>query len=487
MAALESFKTLSESIPEWLERLEHVARQVAERHAEFARLSRSDSLTSFDAHRLRKQQNGSTESLRPIDERMTRPTSPPAAPPPPPAPFTPPALTPDNSAPDAATSNRPSTPASPIAAVAATATLTPPTTATARVPIDPSSRHLFQTFREQAAAARRKRKSSASLHSQASGPPRARSRRSLIVLYDGAVQDGLAALVRRVAGARNALRKARLAASAAARLAGLGVEESPFAGARPDAGRLRLPKVPRLPRGDGMFGAPVADPRGEAFEELDRELEAAQSLCEVAAHQFLREGGCKEEMEGTRERFETCAGIAGAMVERLGKEQEEKQIWKVEEEKQRWKAEEESGDGKIEIDDVAAMNEVRGNDPLAIDVRIDAAPTIDAIESRHAPMVYGIKMDEHPKIDNTSAHAAPNIHAIAMEHSLKVEPIQVDVALDTGIAIEPAPPEKRPTVDAADMGINIDSMTAADAMVAIDNEPTDFKIDLTAFRRTRRM
>ena len=521
MAALESFETLHASIPEWIERLDQVARQVVERQTEFARLAQSESLTSLEAHKLRKPKNGSTESLRPINDRTDRPTSPSAAPPPAapprasptPAPFTPPALTPDNSAPDADTSNRPVTPASPPAApTAPSPSAAAPTSATTRVPVDPASRHLFQTFREQAALARRKRKSSASSASQASGaasgggrpPPRARTRRSLIVLYDGAVQEGLAALVRRVAGARNSLRKARLAAGAAARLARLGAaEESPFADA---AGGLRLPKVPRLPRGEGKFVAEVPDPVREAVEEVDRELEAAQSLCEVAAHQFLREGGCAEELEGTRERFEACRGVAGAVVERLRKEEEA-------ESERRGKTLDKVGANGIEIDH-AATNGITAGDPLAIDGQIGGAPAVDTAEGEAAAKLNGIEIDEpkidhpkidepkidHPKIDEAQSNITSNLRTIEVAKPLRSEPFQMDIALDNGIAIDPMLPSKRPAVDAADMGIQIepvtatgavdikmDSAAAVDNMIAIDNEPGDFKIDLTAFRRTRRM
>ena len=54
-----------------------------------------------------------------------------------------------------------------------------------------------------------------------------------------------------------------------------------------------------------------------AFEDADKELEAAQNLCEAAAHQFLRDGDCSEEIGGTKQKFEHCLDISRKEAEKL--------------------------------------------------------------------------------------------------------------------------------------------------------------------------
>lgn len=68
--------------------------------------------------------------------------------------------------------------------------------------------------------------------------------------------------------------------------------------------------IKRLPRAP----SPNAN---QSFDKADGDLEAAQNLCEVAAHQFLRDGDCGEELAGTRERFEDCFMTAKEEVQRL--------------------------------------------------------------------------------------------------------------------------------------------------------------------------
>lgn len=76
-----------------------------------------------------------------------------------------------------------------------------------------------------------------------------------------------------------------------------------------------------------IFGA---DDKLSAFDEADKDLEVTQNLCETAAHQCLRDGDCRLEIEGMRKRFENCRIIAEREVERLkeeeAREQEEKEI-----------------------------------------------------------------------------------------------------------------------------------------------------------------
>ena len=267
MAASQSFAELQDNIPNWIKKLDQLSRQVNERYAEFTRLSRT-SIGSIGS--IRRKKTGSTESLRPQDgvERGLR------------------------------TSDSPE----------------PPSTPKERTEVDPDNKRVFQDAREQSQA-RRKRKSSTIL-SGASGPQRFRSRMSLIVYYDSAIQQRFEWLVRSISGARNTLRKAKTSASLKFRVASMGMEESPFAGSRTDAS-LRNPNLARLPRGSGPY---MTDGISfEPYDLVDKNLEAAQSLCELGAHQFLRDGTCTEELSSTREKFEECLRIAGEQVAITGK------------------------------------------------------------------------------------------------------------------------------------------------------------------------
>lgn len=270
MDGRESFAYLRDNLPAWTSKLHELSRLVAERHAEFTRLSQTSSFDSF-----RRKRTGSTESLRPND-------------------------TPTH---EKSTFAVPEPPASPI-----------------RIEINPSNKHLFKEYREE--KLRRKRKSGSVL-SGASGPQKFRSRMSAIVYYDSAVQEGFEMLVRQISGARNNLRKGRTAASFKARISSLQMEESPFGGE--GSIQLRNPNIPRLPK--CRNGPYITDTNAhEAFDQADKLLEAAQSLCEVGAHQFLRDGNCAEEIAATKERFEHCLRVAKQQAAILqAEEQKEKE------------------------------------------------------------------------------------------------------------------------------------------------------------------
>ena len=337
VSALTAFQTVSSSLPEWLTSLETLSRQVSDRHAEFTRLSQTSPFTS-----MRRKKNNSTESLRPNDEEHQRdevddvhiesPTTQDMAPPPFPAavPLSPP---------DEPTTLNPASPA----------------------PLGPNGRsnqHPFQATldRETAALAaqhnlRRKRKS-ASLSSthNAFAPSlnnphhRSRARMSLIVYYDSAIQEGFQILVRGIASARNTLRKGRTAASLRSRKAGQGSYEAGNEGlkawrAQKEAARRANGNENRNGNDHGVVhggGGREGMARPDRFDIVDKVLEEAQSLCEIGAHSFLRDGNCLEEIKDARERFETCSKIVQEEVVIL--EEEEKREKEREEEKEREKA-----------------------------------------------------------------------------------------------------------------------------------------------------
>ncbi|KAI4167206.1 MAG: hypothetical protein LQ343_007392 [Gyalolechia ehrenbergii] len=260
MDALKSFVHLTDSIPDWLVKLDELAVQVAEQHSRFSRLSQSQ----FTEFRLSKKHD-STESLRPPKDDLDDPSSP--------------ALL------------DPFAPSKKI----------PPTS-------QPGANILVKQIR-------RKRKSGSAELSAASGPQRYRTRSLVIVYYDSAIQEAFEQLVRSIAGARNNLRKGRTAASFKARMASMGMRED-----EDDQGYPALsPKV--MIKRASRVSPPTESP---SFRKADEDLDAAQNLCEVAAHQFLREGDCGEEIAGTRKRFEECLETAKAEVEKLQAEEANK-------------------------------------------------------------------------------------------------------------------------------------------------------------------
>ena len=372
MDALNSFTTLADSIPNWLERVEKLSQQVSDRYAEFTRLSRNAGTIGS----IRRKKTGSTESLRPNDDTQQPVT----------------------------TSNLVAAP--------------PPV----RVDVNPDSKRLFQDFRDQA---RRKRKST-SIMTGASGPQRFRQRYSLIVYYDSSIQEGFEWLVRSISGARNNLRKGKTAASFKARLTSLGMEESPFIGDRTDLS-LRNPHLPRFPRSYGRFMTDGSSSPTEAFDSVDKELEAAQSLCEVGAHQFLRDGNCCEELSGTMERFNSCLKTAQAQIE----------IFKIEAEKEK------------ELEAERQMERTQRDLAIGAPIEIDNEIEIDD----------GIEIDGMIHVDGT----------IQSDNTIQVDSITVDTK-------------------GLESGIEIDQFGLGGGAIEIDDnqDSNSFHIDLTAFRKTRR-
>ncbi|KAL8992439.1 MAG: hypothetical protein Q9169_007101 [Polycauliona sp. 2 TL-2023] len=271
MDALKSFTHLTNNVPEWLSKLDELSVQVADQRARFARMSQSH----FTRYRLSKKHD-STESLRPpkddVDDAI------------------------DDSAP---------TPAPVLLAD----TFIPPASLPPTSQPNPTTTSLPKEIQ-------RKRKPASNL-SVASGPQKYRTRTMIIVYYDSAIQAAFEDLVRGIAGARNNLRKGKTAASFKARMLSMGMGDGDDDDE--DTYPILNPKmmIKRAPR-----SAPTAD-AGPRFDQADGDLEAAQNLCEVAAHQFLRDGDCEEELEGTRKRFEDCLRVAQEEVVKLQAEKEQ--------------------------------------------------------------------------------------------------------------------------------------------------------------------
>lgn len=278
MDALQSFVHLNDSVPPWLSKLDDLSVTVAEHNARFLEMAH------FGSKMLSKK-NVSTESLResPVHNHYAVEGE---------------------------------------AAAKASGIYVPP---------NPSHQCLSHASRARNAVNNgtlvRKRKGSNA--SAISGQRRYRTKSMVVVYYDSAVQESLESLFRSIAGARNNLRKGKTAASFKARMASLGTEQISY----PAAGEYSTlnPKTMRAGLGRRMDGPNFnTDDKPSTFDEADKDLEITQSLCEVAAHQFLREGDCRFEIEGMRAKFENCRAIAKREVERLkeeeAREREEKEV-----------------------------------------------------------------------------------------------------------------------------------------------------------------
>lgn len=163
---------------------------------------------------------------------------------------------------------------------------------------------------DQLRMAQRKRKTASVLSNQ-SGPVKYRSKGMVVVYYDGDTQKQFEGLVRAIGGSRNALRKGRMSA----KMYSLSRSDSSSSneGDRHSGDRVAtLPgklqyKSSRIDRTESA--AAISD--GTAiFDQLDVLLEKAQGLCERAAHQVLRDGDCATEVRSAGEHFADIQKLA---------------------------------------------------------------------------------------------------------------------------------------------------------------------------------
>ncbi|SLM34010.1 hypothetical protein LPUS_02664 [Lasallia pustulata] len=223
-------------------------------------------------------------------------------------------------------------------------------------PMDPNHQIHFQD------AQRKRKPRPVSIFSGASGPAKFRSRPMVVVYYDSAIQDAIEALVRNIGSARNHLRKGKTTASFKARMSslGMGLRSVPSPIQRNSNFMILGEKMthPESTSKDASNATARPDPLA-AFDLADKHLETAQGLCEAAAHQFLRDGDCNGELEGTRKRFEGCLRVAEQEVAMLRQEEEDEtqngdeegeEDEEVEKDEDEGKEEEEEQEQKIEPD-----------------------------------------------------------------------------------------------------------------------------------------
>ena len=163
----------------------------------------------------------------------------------------------------------------------------------------------------------RKRKTASALSGGQSEPTKFRSRSMVVVYYDGETQKRFEKLVRAIGTCRNSLRKGKMSAkvdklsrngssgsegSSKEVLTGIGMLNYRSA-------KRRRKEIHMLGRSDGM----------ETFDKVDKLLEKAQTLCERAAHQVLRDGDCALELRHVKEHFVDAQKLGDAQLPSLRK------------------------------------------------------------------------------------------------------------------------------------------------------------------------
>ncbi|KAJ4416884.1 hypothetical protein N0V85_002087 [Neurospora sp. IMI 360204] len=340
---MEALRNLEYGIPDWLHRLDELNGQIEQRQQELAQLTESKPSSPGrepgSPSRKSLRNKGSTESLRPKDEPSAHP----------------------NYQEDVTTDKRPTSPQTPGSPGA----------------LQRTTSQVRAAGQAKARATLRKRQRTDSVMSaeNADKPPKYRSRSMIIVYYDSYVQSFFEELVKFVSASRNMMRKAKMAAKVAQikRLAELNappdddddnggdaangelvpdpkavnnIDASAAAPAAESldpvqamlAARRARDQVRMLAQGGGVRANPLAGirmsaamgragarqpPQGagpDVYDALDNGLEFVQSMCEHAAHQFLRDGDCGEEVTKIKQRLSQTKDLASKEMERVRRE-----------------------------------------------------------------------------------------------------------------------------------------------------------------------
>lgn len=357
---MDPLNSLVTNVPDWLKRLDELNEKIEQRQLDLAKLAQNQPCSS--ARSLKNK--GSTESLKPKEnDDVALPSDSPKVD----SPHAGPAVT-----------ATPGTPGTPMTARAQEPAQQPEDSPSSpvsdtRTPsvIQRQKKEVAAMAQRRARATLRKRQKSGSMVSAEGALPSYRSRSMIIVYYDSYVQSFFEELVKFVSASRNMMRKAKMAAKVAEikRMAEL---EMPSDGDLRSSGELAPgdamiaadPSLPSRPHGSGGMmdlhlqytssyqftaGSRLADmgpvdlglaarplgpanaaysgsslglfkQDGDVYDELDKGLEFVQGMCERAAHQFLRDGECGEEIEKVKTRLGHTKEMADKEMARIRKE-----------------------------------------------------------------------------------------------------------------------------------------------------------------------
>ena len=344
---VESLKSLIANVPDWLRRLDDLNGQIEQRQLDLAKHEQSEQEKKAAAARSLRNK-GSQESLKPKDDGAAFPSD----------------ANPDATAQDAQDSTSPEAGDRQFPNGIVKSSSSPKSTSST---IQRQTKEAITAAQRRARAVVRKRQKTDSVISMEDGTIKYRSRIMIIVYYDSYVQSFFEELVKFVSASRNLMRKAKMAAKVAEikRLAELEMpddeDEDDGDGLRPGDGmiaadprftrqnqdgpdsiRPRFPPtrqaglVPRnLPPsmlqrrmsrpgmpGASAFGAGLSmfSERGDIYDDLDKGLDYVQGMCERAAHQFLRDGDCADEVEKIKDRLCKTKELADKEMERIAQD-----------------------------------------------------------------------------------------------------------------------------------------------------------------------
>ncbi|KAK3398236.1 hypothetical protein B0T20DRAFT_353348 [Sordaria brevicollis] len=337
---MEALRYLQFGIPDWLHRLDELIVQIDQRQQELAQLAESKPSSPGkepgSPSRKSLRNKGSTESLRPKDEPAAHP----------------------NYQEEETTDKRPTSPQTPGSPGA----------------LQRTTSQVRAAGQAKARATLRKRQRTDSVMSaeNADKPPKYRSRSMIIVYYDSYVQSFFEELVKFVSASRNMMRKAKMAAKVAQikKMAEMtmptddddnsgdtangglvpdpravnNIDVSGAAPAEEDPAQatvramMAARQTRMLARGGAVQANPLANLRpgaatgrgrgnqaqsaaeSDIYDQLDNGLEFVQSMSEHAAHQFLRDGDCGEEVTKIKQRLAQTKDLASKEMERVRRE-----------------------------------------------------------------------------------------------------------------------------------------------------------------------
>ncbi|KAM0275949.1 hypothetical protein ACHAQH_007250 [Verticillium albo-atrum] len=309
---MDALKNIIANVPDWLKRLDDLGTQIDQRQAELAALGVSSTKSI--------KNRGSTESLK-LKDVADADISPMA---------------------DKARDTRETTPPREENKEAGH----PPSPNGSNTPsaIQRQTQQAVAVAQARARAQVKKRHRPESITSADNAPAKYRTRTMIIVYYDSYVQSFFEELVKFVSASRNLMRKAKMAAKVAQirRLAELqspedddGTGELKPGSAADDQNNEPLPSLRymstrrmgaghRLP-GSSPYsrnspGGLLGEQEKDAYDDLDKGLEFVQSMCEHAAHQFLRDGDCMEEIGKIQKRLSESKVLADKEMARVERE-----------------------------------------------------------------------------------------------------------------------------------------------------------------------
>ncbi|KAF3767451.1 hypothetical protein M406DRAFT_253978, partial [Cryphonectria parasitica EP155] len=360
---LEALYNLTTYCPDWAKRLDELSGQIDQRQIDLAEFAEQQSPTSC---RRSLRNRGSTESLKPRDDGEAHPGIVDGVASPGATGAVHKMQTTDGPAPQQQQQQQqhPREPLSPNEANSPTSSAVERQTPQVMAMASANARATLRRTQLNKRAAAAVVSAESMLTGDGAAAPKYRSRNLVIVYYDSYVQSFFEEVVKFVSASRNLMRKAKMAAKVAQirRMAeletpddessdsddgpGFGFAPAPAPAATAVTGPVQLSYKQTVGIGNGNgnglprqgLSSPFrpylaarspsnpargknghADQQqpGDIFDDLDKGLEVVQSMCERAAHQFLRDGDCADEIIKIKERLTHTKTLADKEMQRM--------------------------------------------------------------------------------------------------------------------------------------------------------------------------